>query len=126
MDVVWEEFIGCFGTNMNREEVGILVAYNGETCDLKGLWKLTQAPRSPYDLPSKLKYFMDPLKVIGHYSGCKLNPKHSKLDSLELGVVWKHINEGANLNGAHCSLVEAKAQADIFLHPAYVPYLTKT
>ena len=31
MDVVWEEFIGWFGTNMNRKEVGVLVAYNGET-----------------------------------------------------------------------------------------------
>ena len=73
-----------------------------------------------------MKYFVDPLKVIRHYSRYKLNPKHSKLDSLELGVVCKHINEGANLNGAHCSLVDAKAQADIFLHPSYVPYLNKT
>ena len=41
MDVVWEEFIGWFGTNMNREDVRFLIAYNGETCDLKWLWKLT-------------------------------------------------------------------------------------
>ena len=68
---------------------------------------------------------MDPLKVIGHYSGCKLNPNHSKFDSLELGVVWKHIKEGANLNGSQCSIIDAKAQAYIFLHLAYVPYLNK-
>ena len=111
---------------MESGEVAILVAYNGETCDLKWLWKLTQAPRSPYDLPETMAYFVDPLKIIKQYVGCKLNPKHSKLDSLELGVVWKHINSGANLNGAHDSLVDAKAQMDIFLHPFFVPYLNKS
>jgi len=67
--------------------VAILVAYIGEICDLKWLWKLTQASRSPYDLPASMSYFMDPLEVITQYVGCKLNPKHSKLDSLELRVV---------------------------------------
>jgi len=55
------------------------------------------------------------------------NPKHSKLDSLELGVgvVWKYI-KNVNLNGAHGSLVDAKAQSDIILNPSFVPYLNKT
>ena len=68
---------------------------------------------------------MDPLRVIKHYSGCKLNPKHSKLDSLKLGVVWKFI-KNVNLSGAHDSLVDAKAQSDIILHPSFAPYLNKT
>ena len=74
-----------------------------------------------------MKYFLDPLKVIKHFKGCKFNPQHSKLDSLELGMVWKHMNGGdINLNGAHDSLVDAKAQSDIIIHPSFVPYLNKS
>ena len=73
-----------------------------------------------------MAYYMDPLKVIKQYVGCKLNPKHYKPHSLELGVVWKYINSGANINGAHDSLVDAKAQTDIFSHPSFVPYLNKS
>ena len=68
---------------------------------------------------------MDPQKVIRHYKGCKLNSNHSKLDSYELGVVGSYINDGRNLNGAHDSLVDAKAQSDAFLHPHFVPYVNK-
>jgi len=107
---------------MERDEVIILVAYNGGTCDLKWLWKLTQAPRSPYNLLVFIAYFMDPLKIIKQYMGCRLNPKHSKLNSLQLGVVWKYINAGDNPNSAHNSMVDAKAQTDIFSHPSFVPY----
>ena len=73
-----------------------------------------------------MAYYMDQLKVIKQYVGCKLNPKHSKPGSLELGVVWKYINSGANLNGTRDSLVDAKAQTDIFSQPSLVPYLTKS
>ena len=67
---------------------------------------------------------MDPLKVIRHFTGCLLHPTKSKLDSLELGVVWKYIMK-LNLNGAHDSLVDAKAQSDIILHQFFVPYINK-
>ena len=51
MDIVWDQFVQWFVSNLERDEVAVLVAYNGETCDLKWLWKLTQAPRSQYMLP---------------------------------------------------------------------------
>ena len=53
MDVVCEEFIGWLNSNMKIEEVTMLVVYNGETYNLKWLWKLTQAPCSPYNLLPK-------------------------------------------------------------------------
>ena len=64
-----------------------MVEYNKATCDLKWIWKLTQAPNSPYLMPDVMKFFLDPLWVIKKYEGCKLNPTKSKLDSLELGAV---------------------------------------
>ena len=124
MDLIWLRFLQWFAYHLKREEVAILVAYNGETCNLEWLWKLTQAPRSLYCLPPEMEYFMDPLMVIRHFTGCLLHPIKSKLDSLELGVVWKYITK-SNINGAHDSLVDAKAQSDIILHPSFVPYLNK-
>ena len=124
--VVWGQFREWLNANTFPDEVGILVAWNGATCDLKWLWKLTQAPRSSLDMPSRLKYFVDPYRAISSYASCKLNPKKSKLDSLELGVVWTHIKGGTNLNGAHDSLVDVIAQTDIIVHPDFVPFINRT
>ena len=58
MDFVWPRFLQRFAYHLKREEVAVLVTYNGETCNLKWLWKLTQAPRSLYCLPPEMEYFM--------------------------------------------------------------------
>ena len=68
--------------------------------------------------------FLDLLKVIGHFTSCVFHPSKSKLDSLELGVVWKYISQ-RNLNGAHDSLVDVMAQSDTILHDTFIPYLNK-
>jgi len=39
---------------------------------------------------------------------------------LELGAVWKFIT-GQNLNGAHDSLIDAKAKTDIVIHNFFKP-----
>ena len=54
-----------------------------------------------------------------------MNKKHSKIESYELGVVWSFINK-CNLNGAHDSLVDVKAQTDIVIHPEFLKYINKT
>jgi hypothetical protein len=75
-------------------------------------------------MPPQLRFFMDPKFIISNYTGCKLNPKHSKIESLELGVVWKYITK-RNLNRAHNSLVDAAAQLDVISHQHFLPYLNK-
>ena len=126
IETVWDQFCRWFYIHLRDDEVAVLVAWNGETCDLKWLWKLTQAPRSPCYFPDEMIYFMDPMKTLQHYKSCKLNHSHSKLDSYELGVVWSHVHGGANLNGAHDSLVDARAQTDIIIDECYVPFLNKS
>ena len=42
-----------------------------------------------------------------------------------MGVFWKYLHDGTNLNGAHDSLVNAKAQMDVVLSPVFVPYLNR-
>ena len=124
MCVVWSRFLAWIESNTERDEIIILVAYNGEKCDLKWIWRLTQAPRSSYTMPSKIKYFIDPYNVVTHYASCKLIRSKSKLDSYELGIVWKYLNK-VNLNGAHDSLVDTKAQTDIVIHLYFVPFIDR-
>jgi len=111
---VWNQFCEFIKSNIGRQQVGVLVAWNGVTCDMRLIHKLCQAPNSIFELPTSIKYFMDPMSVIREYKGCKLNKKHSKIESYELGVVWSFIKK-CNLNGAHDSLVDVKAQTDIII-----------
>ena len=107
------------------DQCGILVAWNGQSCDMEWIYRLTQSPNSSLNMPPKIKYFIDPMKVIKHYKSCKLNSKHSKLETLSLSSVWKFIN-GRILYGAHNSLVDAKTQTDVVIHPYFIGYLNKT
>jgi hypothetical protein len=67
---------------------------------------------------------MDPKAVIGNYTGCRLNPCKSGLESLELGYIWKYITvTDDKLNGAHDSMVDVFAQTDIVTHQHFIPYL---
>ena len=127
IDVVWSQFVNWINTSTARDEQIVIVAYNGEKCDMKWLWKLTQAPFTHLSLPTRIKYFMDPYKVMDHYKTCRLNKRFTKLDSYELGVMWRYIQlpEIKNLNGAHNSLVDAKAQTDLFTHPEFVPFINR-
>ena len=125
MSIVWRQFEMWVDQNTNPDDTIILAAWNGGTCDLKWMWRLTQAPNSQYHLPPKIKYYIDPYRVIKHYTTCKLNMKHSKLEAYEVGSVWKHIT-GQNLNGAHDSLIDTKAQTDIIIHPHFALFINRT
>ena len=126
MRVVWRDFQQFISDNIGPDEVGILVAYNGEKCDLKWIWKLTQAPMAPYDMPPKLLYYVDPYVAITKYKTCTINKEKSHLESLELGVIWKYLDpQNRNLNGAHNSLVDAKAQTDIIIHEKFSPFINR-
>jgi hypothetical protein len=122
---VWKLFCDFINRNIGRQQVGVLVAWNGVTCDMRWIYKLCQAPNSIFQLPPSIKYFMDPMSVIREYNGCKLNKKHSKVESYELGVIWSFIKK-CNLNGAHDSLVDVKAQTDIVIHPEFLKYINRT
>jgi hypothetical protein len=102
----------------------ILVAYHGESCDLRWIWKLTQAPRSTLSLHPQVKYFLDPYKIITEYKSCPFHQSKSKLEKLELGAVWKHLM-GQNLNGAHNSLVDVRAQTDIVTSTQFLPFIDR-
>ena len=82
---------------MSLSETVVLVAWNGEVCDLKWLWRLTQAPNSRYSLPENIKFFIDPYRVIEKYKSCGFNKTKSKIEAYELGVVWKYVVQSLEL-----------------------------
>ena len=44
MTVVWNKFIAWISSNTTPDETLALVAWNGAACDMKWLWRITQAP----------------------------------------------------------------------------------
>jgi hypothetical protein len=90
---------------------------------MRWIWKHCLAPRSQLNIPHQIVYFMDPLEEIKGYK-CPLHPDKSKLDSLELGVVY-HFVTGVNLNGAHDSLVDVKAQTIVITSAQFCEYIDK-
>ena len=104
----------------------MIVAYNGVSCDMKWLWRLTQAPNSTQTMPEQLAFYMDPLKIIKKWKSCPLHKNKSKLECLSLGSVWTHINNGRRLTGLHDSLVDAKAQVDVLFSKQFVPFIDRT
>ncbi len=53
-----------------------------------------------------------------------MNKTKSKIDSFDVGSVWKFISN-TNLNGAHNSLIDTKAQTNIFVHKHFVPFIDR-
>lgn len=79
-----------------------------EACDLKWLWKITQAPRSPCTMPPKMLYLFDPYKIIMNYKSRCIHPSKSKLQSLSCGSVFNYLYPKEPLDGLHDSLVDCK------------------
>ena len=56
---VWSNFNKWISDNTRPDNKIVLVAWNGKSCDLKWLWKLTQAPRSTLSMHTNIQYFID-------------------------------------------------------------------
>ena len=57
---VWNSFCLWIKQNIAEDEHGVIVAYNGAGSDMKWIWRLTQAPYAPHEMPPRLDYYMDP------------------------------------------------------------------
>jgi hypothetical protein len=122
---VWSQFLSWFEEVAAEASAVIMVAWNGEKCDLKWLWKICQAPGSRCLLPDKLQYHIDPYHVIQSYTSCKIHPTKSKIDSLSLGVVFKFLFEEP-IEGAHDSLIDCKSQTTIIINEAFAPFINRS
>jgi len=126
IDAVWSSFKSFIERNIAEDEHGVVVAYNGAGSDMKWIWRLTQAPDAAHAMPNRLDYYMDPFRMLKKWKSCPLHQSKSKMPSLALSAVWSYINGGAVLQGAHDSLVDAKAQSDLLVNEAFVPFIDRT
>ena len=76
---VWTSCCSWIEKNIAADEEGVIIAYNGAGCDMKWIWRLTQAPNALHAMSVRLAYFMDPLKMIKKWKLCKINPRRIKL-----------------------------------------------
>ncbi len=109
---VWSNFCSFIDDCVRPDEVAILLAYNNGSCDLKWLWKLTQAPNLTMNIPLQLQFFLDLLQVIQNYKSCPLHPEKTKLESCNLKSIYRFVS-GKALRRAHDSLNNVKAQTHI-------------
>jgi hypothetical protein len=121
MHTVWPQFLLWLAEHTFAAEPILLVAWNGGVCDLKWLWRLTQAPNSQYSWPENVRYFIDTGHVITKYKSCTLNETKSKTQGHTLGVIWSYIHGGQCLENTHNSMVDAKAQTNVLTDARFVP-----
>lgn len=112
---VWREFVHFVESKLDSgNKRGIFVAWNGKACDMEELFKVTCiSHRGQCIMPRWVPFFMDPMAVIQHYKSCKLNEKHTKLVGYGLQVIWCYVKNATSLTGAHSSIIDARAQAEI-------------
>ncbi len=103
----------------------ILVAWNGENCNLKWLQKIMQAPSSCLSFPPQIQFFIDLYHVITSFKLVPLHKSKSKIKGYDLGSMWKYIN-GHNLNGAHNNLIDVKVQTNIIINKMFVSFINRS
>ena len=79
IDKVWLQFKTWLNRHVAMSETIILVAWNGENCDLKWLWRITHASRSHLSFPPQIQYFLDPYLVISSFKSCPLTSQSRSL-----------------------------------------------
>jgi hypothetical protein len=91
IDQVWLQFKTWLNGHVSMSETVILVALNGENCDLKWLWKITQAPRSCLSFPPQIQFFIDPYRGSSPASSRVLftnrNPKSRDMILAACGII---------------------------------------
>jgi Inhibitor of the KinA pathway to sporulation, predicted exonuclease len=112
--IVWEQFKAFCEKHIGQSNIGCLVAWNGKGSDCKWLWKITEELyRGQLHMPDRCEFFMDPMGVIKHYKGCKLNVKHSGIIGMGLAKIFCYVTGNVAMEGEHNSLHDAQAQFTI-------------
>ena len=124
----WRQFAGWDERKIDEDETAILVAWNGESCDLKWLWRLTQALDLALSMPYKIEFLLDPEIVIRKRASCKLHKSHSKVLGTQLTTAWTFIHSLSvtpKEKASHNSVVDVQAQTDSVLDQRFVPWIDR-
>jgi hypothetical protein len=77
IEEVWPKFYETINRwTENGAKKGILVAWQGSSCDIQWLYNVTEVThQGTLFMPKGFVYFLDPCFIIGHYKFCLLNEK---------------------------------------------------
>ena len=61
---VWIDFCSYLDRHIANDKRGVIVAWNGASCDMEWLYRITQSPHATLSFPDRIKYFIDPFYQI--------------------------------------------------------------
>ena len=125
IEMVWPKFVlaaeAAIGNNGNQ---GMIVAWNGKSCDMEWIYRITHGSTNPMTSPKNCHLFMDPYAILSNYKGCHLSKHKTNLHNLQLPTVYKFVS-GVELTNAHNSLEDCKAQCTILFDKRFHDYWDK-
>jgi hypothetical protein len=124
IEVVWHELLKYFERLLEGGKKGILLAWGGKACDVEWMFRITEESHlGILKMPDNVPYFCDPRHVINHYKGCKL--RMDGMLGLGCAEMWCHVMNKDKLDGAHSSIVDARAQQEIVSTGRFMQFLDK-
>jgi Transposase IS4/Exonuclease len=125
IEVVWPKFVSAAEAAIGNDgKQGIIVAWNGKSCDMEWIYRIMHNNINPMRFPKNCHFFLDPCAILTNYKGCSLSKNKTKLPNLQLSTVYKFV-KGIELENAHNSLEDCKAQCDILFDERFRPYWNK-
>ena len=127
IEQVWPRFVAYIEGKLDGgSKKGVMVAWGGKACDCEWLFRVTEVwhPETLH-MPAGLDYFLDPGRVIENYKSCRLHNQHTGLEGYGLEMTWCYIKGETELQHAHSSLVDCKAQTDVVLDERFLPFIDR-
>jgi hypothetical protein len=124
IEAVWHDLLEYFHRLLEGGKKGIILAWGGKACDVEWMFRITEETHlGILKMPDNVPYFCDPRHVINHYKGCKLRTEG--MLGLGCAEMWCHITNNDKLDGAHSSIVDARAQQEIVSDDRFMQFLDK-
>lgn len=121
---VWHNLLEYFDRLLEGGKKGIILAWGGKACDVEWMFRITEETHlGILKMPDNVPYFCDPRQVINHYKGCKLRTEG--MLGLGCAEMWCHVKNKDRLDGAHSSIVDARAQQDIVSDDRFLQFLDR-
>jgi hypothetical protein len=124
IEAVWHDLLQHFERLLEGGKKGIVLAWGGKACNVEWMFRTTEDTHlGILKMPDNVPCFCDPKNAINHCKSCKL------LSEAMLGYgcaeMWCHITNNDRLEGAHSSIVDARAQQDIVSDDRFMKHLDK-
>jgi hypothetical protein len=124
LEEVWNCLLQYSKDLLEGGKKGIILAWGGKACNVEWMFRITEETHHGIlSMPKNVPYFCDPRQVIHHYKGCGLHTEG--MLGLGCAEMWCHVLGKDKLEGAHSSIVDARAQQDIASDEHFIKYLDK-